>query len=357
MMFRKIIIFLLIFLLSYVAVFSALAWVEPTVAPPGNNVEAPINAGAAGQTKLGTFSATQFIDANNPSYYLDPSGDSLLLGKLQVTNTQIWDNEINRTNNTNLYIGYRNTTNTVLQPNGGSVGIGTASPAYPLHVAGSIGTNGQGQNFVARYDTTESYKGTFGWNHLQLGNNGTNDIIAGRTNTGGYLRFYVNATNDYTYNNSNGTLAMTIGSDGNVNVAKNLTVSGQFSAAGADLAEEFETSDNWPAGTVLVMADNGFKSARPCEKEYDTRVLGVVSDNVSVVMGKIIADKKVAVALTGVVRVKVNGPIEKGDLLTTSRVKGYAMKAKEPKPGTIIGKALEDLFNEQGEVMALVNLQ
>jgi len=33
------------------------------------------------------------------------------------------------------------------------------------------------------------------------------------------------------------------------------------------------------------------------------------------------------------------------------------MKAKDIKPGTIIGKALEDLNSRRGEIKVLVNLQ
>ena len=51
----------------------------------------------------------------------------------------------------------------------------------------------------------------------------------------------------------------------------------------------------------------------------------------------------VAVALVGKVPCKVEGFIEKGDLLTTSgNNAGHAKKAIEPKLGSIIGKALED---------------
>ena len=65
---------------------------------------------------------------------------------------------------------------------------------------------------------------------------------------------------------------------------------------------------------------------------------------------------------TDVGRVRVNvtaesGPIKPGDLLTTSPRKGYAMKALEHKPGTILGKALEALEEGEGKIMVLVTLQ
>jgi len=64
--------------------------------------------------------------------------------------------------------------------------------------------------------------------------------------------------------------------------------------------------------------------------------------------------------MMGVVKVKVidiNGKVSKGDMLTTSGVSGYAMKADSLKPGTIIGKAMENLDGKTGEINVLVNLQ
>jgi hypothetical protein len=53
------------------------------------------------------------------------------------------------------------------------------------------------------------------WNGLVLGNNGTNFIVAGRTNGGGSLAFYVNNTSDLTSNTTpGGTLALTLASTG-----------------------------------------------------------------------------------------------------------------------------------------------
>jgi len=108
------------------------------------------------------------------------------------------------------------------------------------------------------------------------------------------------------------------------------------------------------------MGDDGYKSIKPCNKDYDQSVVGVVSDTVGLLMGKINSDIKVTVGLVGVVKVRVsniNGPIKKGDLLVTSRLTGTAMKDAENRPGTIIGKALEDFNASSGSIMALINLQ
>jgi hypothetical protein len=76
------------------------------------------------------------VGTTNPTEKLDVQG-----GKLRVTNTQIYDNEINRYGSDDLYIQYRNAAtgeipggNTILNANGGNVGIGTADPLGELDI-------------------------------------------------------------------------------------------------------------------------------------------------------------------------------------------------------------------------------
>jgi hypothetical protein len=129
---------------------------------------------------------------------------------------------------------------------------------------------------------------------------------------------------------------------------------------GSDFAEEFSVVKDLPTGTVVVMDDNGHKSVRASSEAYDPKLIGVVSDNPSIIAGRVNSEHKVIVAMVGVVSVNVsnvNGRISKGDLLTSSMIEGYAMKAKDFKPGTIIGKALENLSTKEGKIKVLVNLQ
>ncbi len=65
-------------------------------------------------------------------------------------------------------------------------------------------------------------------------------------------------------------------------------------------------------------------------------------------------------ALSGVVFCKVDtdyGSIRPGDLLTTSPTPGHAMRAGDPQPGTILGKALEPLDAGTGLIKVLVMLR
>jgi hypothetical protein len=147
--------------------------------------------------------------------------------------------------------------------------------------------------------------------------------------------------------------------NGLVRVNGDIKVSGTITAGPGDLAEEFFTDRNYPAGTVLVMGEQGYKSAQACAKKYDSNVIGVISETPGLVIGKVEGKYKAQIALAGVIKVLVNnsgGLIHKGDLLTTSAIRGEAMRADEPKLGTVIGKALED-SNGKGYVMALINLK
>jgi hypothetical protein len=99
-----------------------------------------------------------------------------------------------------------------------NIGIGTSTPEYRLHSTGDVGVAAD-MKFIARYsNANENYRATFGWSHLQLGNNGPNWIVAGRNGTGGSLTFVVNNTNDYTYNGYDGIKAMHISPTGNVGI-------------------------------------------------------------------------------------------------------------------------------------------
>ena len=75
-----------------------------------------------------------------------------------------------------------------------------------------------------------------------------------------------------------------------------------------------------------------------------------------------IADGEHTVALTGRVFCWVDasdGPVEPGDLLTTSSTPGHAMKVRDRARanGAILGKAMGRLERGRGLVLVLVGLQ
>jgi hypothetical protein len=126
----------------------------------------------------------------------------------------------------------------------------------------------------------------------------------------------------------------------------------------SDLAEYIGQSDKVEAGDVVVIDPQKNYSVKKCDKPYDTAVAGVVSTNPTIMVGGLVKDGA-ALALSGIVPVKVSAEvaaIQPGDLLTTSSIPGYAMKAMDIRTGTIIGKALEPLPSGRGVIQVLIQL-
>jgi len=89
---KNILIFSLstIFFLS--AAFMVFSWVEVTTNMP-SSYTTPIDTSATAQSKFGTLSAQAFYDNDNSSYYVNPSGDSVVSGKITTgTSTISTDN-------------------------------------------------------------------------------------------------------------------------------------------------------------------------------------------------------------------------------------------------------------------------
>ena len=111
------------------------------------------------------------------------------------------------------------------------------------------------------------------------------------------------------------------------------------SAQYADLAEIYESDDEYEVGTVVIFG--GEKEITVSSMGADPRVAGVISENPAYLMNSEATGQ--AVALQGKVPCKVVGVIDKGDMLVThSQHPGVARKGNDPKVGTVIGKALEE---------------
>jgi hypothetical protein len=109
----------------------------------------------------------------------------------------------------------------------------------------------------------------------------------------------------------------------------------------ADLAENYLADAKYEPGTVLVFG--GDNELTTTDQKGDRRVAGVVSTEPATLMNSHLqGDNVVPLALQGRVPCKVLGRVEKGDMLVTSAVPGYAVVNNDPKVGTVIGKALEN---------------
>jgi hypothetical protein len=120
-----------------------------------------------------------------------------------------------------------------------------------------------------------------------------------------------------------------------------LTSGSTFHATYADLAEKYAADAEYKPGTVLVFG--GEKEVTITNRKDDHRIAGVVSTNPAFVMNEDqTGDFVVDIALQGRVPCNVIGSVEKGDILVTSAIPGYAIVNNDPKAGRVIGKALEN---------------
>lgn len=137
-----------------------------------------------------------------------------------------------------------------------------------------------------------------------------------------------------------------------------------FAGAGySDIAEHMPAADDITAGDVVVIDPDHDERVIKSYKANDPTVAGVISTEPAMLIGQ--ADSPTPLALAGRVPVKVsaeNGPIQRGDLLTTAATPGHAMKATPVMvngipfytPGTIIGKAMGELETGVGTLIVLV---
>ncbi len=245
-----------------------------------------------------------------------------------------------------------------------NVGIGTVDPQGGLHVSGN-GTNGIA--LIERSGKILALNPNYG---------GKNQFAHITTALGSGMGLKL-GVNEQT--------ALTIRTDGNVGIgttspAEKLTVRGnlliQSESTGAsvlelgeglDYAEGFDVSeqDEINAGSVLIIdADNPGKLALS-NKSYDTKVAGIVAGGKGLGSGVRLGAGQYDydVALAGRVYCKVDASdeaVQAGDLLTTSAMPGYAMKAVDymRAQGAILGKAMESLEKGQkGQILVLVTLQ
>ena len=269
--------------------------------------------------------------------------------------------------------------------NAGSLGIGTITPATPLHTykkdsAASTVT----PMLTIEHDSTSQPSG---------GGFGSAIDFVNRNNSGGgtttiaslqaYFAVPGNANSgvlDFKTADAGAAPAsrMVIDNRGNVGIgtstpAYTLDVNGSIRATtviGAvyqDVAEWVPSEEKLEAATVVVLRPGHSNEVTASREAYDTKVAGVVSAQPGVLLGQA-GDGKSMIATTGRVRVLVDAtshPIAVGDLLVTSATPGAAMYSqaieiagvKLHRPGTIIGKALEPLESGTGEILVLLSLQ
>jgi hypothetical protein len=107
----------------------------------------------------------------------------------------------------------------------------------------------------------------------------------------------------------------------------------------ADLAENYIGDKKYEPGTVVVFG--GSDEVTTTDQKGNFRIAGVVSTDAAYLMNSgLEGDTVMPIALQGRVPCKVIGKVEKGDMLVTSAISGYAMVDNRPSIGTVIGKAV-----------------
>ncbi|UCG33753.1 MAG: hypothetical protein JSU68_03780 [Phycisphaerales bacterium] len=161
---------------------------------------------------------------------------------------------------------------------------------------------------------------------------------------------------------------------GDLNVAGTTTTGILTVTGGSDIAEPFVSETRCgttPApGMAMVIDPEHPGQLKLATQPYDRKVAGVISGANGLAPGLMLksvnneyTDGNYPVALTGRVwcwcDAEANGPVQPGDLLTTSGTPGHAMKVTDfgQAQGAILGKAMTSLDHGQGLLLLLVALQ
>lgn len=298
------------------------------------------------------------------------SGNSLVLQSGAGANMKVTGYNYNTGAAVPLYLSVDGA-NTILNPNGGNVGIGTTTPSpfYRLDVLGHGGVRSVSSS--ASHFVAETTGGTNSWARFYMRSPNRSWFIG--TSRG------FNSDQFYIWDETADQIRMAIATNGNVgigtsNPTQRLDVAGTTKTSilqitgGSDLAENFSMADEKiQPGMVVAIDPKNHGKLILAGGAYNRRVAGIVSGANNLAAGMILPDLKddknaLPVALSGRVWVYADAtknPIQPGDLLTTSDTPGYAMKVRNYKRanGAIIGKAMTELKSGTGLVLVLVALQ
>lgn len=248
------------------------------------------------------------------------------------------------------------------------LGIGTTGPADHLHV-NSSGTTGitiesstssfakmdwknANQNWRLQVQSTSPYQFRL---FDATGSTRPWQIEPGAPDNS----WYMDSSGEVGIGTAAPTQALDVNGSINTSGPGNIYYQGNLTGYGADLAELVYGVGDLEGGDVVVLDENTDEGVRRSSEAYDTAVAGIISTDPSHLMSADEGD--VPLALAGRVPVKAsaeNGPIGRGDLLTTSGTAGHAMRcsSREECIGAIVGKAMEPLADGQGTITALVVL-
>jgi len=253
-------------------------------------------------------------------------------------------------------LDWKNVGDTILYSTGKRIGIGTANPEAPLDINGSIRIKGETSSTRIRLDAHHADADNWITSFDENGNRLWILNLADRS-VGNRFGLYSQKAGSHVFN---------ITTDGNVGIKTNasssyaLSVKGEVyideSASvkvlkvrgGNDVYEIWNANETILPGYVVIMDTNRpVNSIKLSTKAYDRCIVGVVSGAGTVRPGigltqEGVLDGNTQIACLGRVNVYVTGPVQPGDLLTSSDTPGHAMaiKKKRVENGVVLGKAL-----------------
>lgn len=368
--------------------------IDPTVNLAANSLSVTGDATVAGNIGIGTTTPKAKLHMFGGAI-MPTDGNTDASGILFSGSGKAWIRYYARTGeDSTLEIGTSNgpQDHISLMPSG-KVGIGTNAPQGKLEVVGDIRAgnsdlyftkadhNHTGIGNTPGYAAIENDGGQYGalmilgrtvtttspsrrvvklWDYLQV--NGDLEVT-GNIGTHGF------SAKPKTAGWAGGVHTWDIEAEGTI-WARNGSQSGP-----RDLAENYYSDLTLDPGDVVCL-DRKEDRIVKSERANDDLIIGVISTLPGFLLGvehgedekRHDGKRAYPVALSGRVPCKVtdeNGPINRGDLLTSSSTIGHAMKATALvvggveiyAPGTIIGKALESFHSETGVIEVFVTLR
>ena len=174
------------------------------------------------------------------------------------------------------------------------------------------------------------------------------NIISGNIETGGVLTVNTGNSSQAILNGGGNA----VGNIGTLDTRFDTLFAVATNALYADLAEMYASDYAYSAGTVVSFG--GEREITLSLVQGDTRVAGVVSTNPCYLMNAgLVAETRVAVALSGRVPTRVTGTVRKGDMMV-SNGDGTARAESNPQIGSVIGKSLEEFHGSEGIIEIVV---
>ena len=398
---KKINFLLKIFIIIFGCLLSAetaFAWTDPSAAPPGGNVSAPINISTAKQIKAGALGLGG-ADPTDYSLHVSTVG-----GKAAVKTSYVGDTGYvmlssilcgfisgrscgvvaKTADNYTVGVEASGSSNYGVVGQTGKIdGIGIAgyggASGYGVWAQsiGDLGTglyaDGQKKAVIAsnssakttvylgyKSDTISASPNVYSYGVysevMPVPHTGVTPVaIYGKFDANNYAQIaysgYGIRAKGTTYA---GYFEGNIKATGTAEISGKLGVGGGCSGCTADIAETMKVLDKVEAGDI-VATDSDLKLIKA--DKNDKTVVGIVSTTPFMTLNEMNNENGSPLALTGIVDVKVNnenGAIKAGDFIVASGTPGFGMKAVEP--ATTVGKALQDFSGKNGTIKILATV-